>query len=440
LDTWISKEESGLSGSPATNSSARVPGSARTKHLVALLCALAVLIPSCTTSQSSSSPSTCRGVQVRPGTDLQARIESRPRGTTFCFAKGLYLLSGTIWTGRKFPTLDLRAGAVIDGQNGGFIGITGPDGPADKPGTTILGGVFQHFGNAGAPSWVSPLIVRRNGVVKGTEFKENFNKGLAIQGSNARVSYVDTHHNGRYGLVVTRPCDGCPGPVGVIVEDSEIAFNNTRQLSTSDAAGGTKFSGGTDGMIVRGNEVHDNYGSGLWWDGFNRNAQVYGNVIRDNRNWGIFWELSYGGAKIHDNTLTGNGIGDGMANWYNNVQLLVSCSDGSVGRIEIYDNTIDGAAYPLGLINHSGHPLRTAGAYVHHNRMTLRSSGDEVGAVAYDGLTELFSKAANNRFDSNTYLVPDPSGAYWAWDGQMLTWSQWQAAGNDLHGAVQAIP
>ena len=122
------------------------------------------------------------------------------------------------------------------------------------------------------------------------------------------------------------------------------------------------------------------------------------------------------------------------------MQLLVSCSDGSVGRIEIYDNTIDGAAYPLGLINHSHHPLRTAGAYVHHNRMTLRSSGDEVGAIAFDGLTELFGEAANNHFDSNTYLMTDPGGAYWAWDGQMLTWSQWQAAGNDVHGAVQAIP
>jgi parallel beta-helix repeat protein len=412
------------------------------KRRVAFLCSVLVLIPGLLTAANpaEASSSTCRGVQVRPGTDLQARIESKPRGTTFCFAKGLYLLSGTIRTGQKFPTLDLRAGAVIDGQNGGFVGITGPDGPADKPGTTILGGVFQHFGNAGAPIWVSPLIVRRNGVVKGTEFKENFNAGLAIQGSNARVSHVDTHHNGRYGLVVTQPCDGCSGPVGVIVEDSEIAFNNTRRLSTSDDAGGTKFSGGTDGMIVRGNEVHDNYGSGLWWDGFNRNAQVYGNVIRDNRNWGIFWELSYGGAKIHDNTLTGNGIGDGTANWYNNVQLLVSCSDGGVGRIEIYDNTIDGAAYPLGLINHSNHPLRTAGVYVHHNRMTLRSSGDEVGAVAFDGLTELFSAAANNRFDSNTYLVTDPGGTYWAWDGQMLTWSQWQALGHDQYGAVQTIP
>ncbi len=193
----------------------------------------------------------------------------------------------------------------------------------------------------------------------------------------------------------------------MIIEDSEIAFNNTRKLPTDDDAGGTKFVG-SDGMIVRRNEVHDNYGAGLWWDGYNKNAQVYGNVIYNNRNWGIFYELSYGGTKIHDNTLTGNGLGDGTPNWFNNVQLLVSCSDGSVGAgIEIYDNTIDGAAYPLGLINHSHHPTRTRQVYVHDNVMTLRAPTTRVGAVAFDGLTELFGAAAGNRFDHNTYRVLD---------------------------------
>jgi len=328
-------------------------------------------------------------------------------------------------------------GAVIDGQNGGFIGIDGQVGPAGQPGTVILGGVFQHFGNANAPIWVAPVIVRRNSVIDGTEFKENFNAGLAIQGDNAQVSNVNTHHNGRYGLVVTASCVGCPGPVGVIIEDSEIAYNNTRKLPTNDDAGGTKFSGGTDGMIVRRNEVHDNYGSGLWWDGYNKNAKVYDNVIYDNRNWGIFWELSYGGAKIHHNTLTDNGVGDASANFFNNVQLLVSCSDGSVGGIEIYENTIDGTAYPLGLINHSSHPTRTKQVNVHHNDMTLRAPTTRVGAYAANGLIELFSAAANNHFDHNTYRVPDTGGAYWAWNGQTLTWAQWQAAGHDVNGVVR---
>ena len=48
------------------------------------------------------------------------------------------------------------------------------------------------------------MIVRRNGVVDGTEFRDNFNSGLTVQGDNARVVRVYTHHNGRYGLNVTQ--------------------------------------------------------------------------------------------------------------------------------------------------------------------------------------------------------------------------------------------
>jgi hypothetical protein len=365
-------------------------------------------------------------------------IDSNPPRTTFCLARGLYRLSSTISTRDRFPTLDLRAGAVIDGQDGGFIGINGLDAPGNQRGTVILGGVFQHFGNASSPIWTQPVIVRRNGLVDGTEFRENFNSGLSVQGDNARIVGVYSHHNGRYGLNVTPPCIGCPSPSDVIIENSEIAFNNTRRLSVGDNADGTKFCCGTDGMIVRGNEVHHNYGAGLWWDGFNRNARIYDNVIYNNRNWGIFWELSYGGTKIHHNTLANNGLGDGTSNWFGNVQLLISTSDGSVGSgIEIYENTIDGAAYPLGLLNHSSGTPRTRRVYVHHNRMTLRVPTARVGAVAFDGLTEIFAPTANNHFDHNTYRVPSLDAAYWAWNGQVLAWQQWQASGHDVNGTVR---
>ena len=131
----------------------------------------------------------CHGVQVAPGDDLQRLIDTHHRRSTFCFASGVYQLSGTVWTGSKFPRLDLRAGAVIDGQNGAFVGIDGADAPGDQRGTVILGGVFQHFGNEAAPSWVSPVIVRRNWLVVGSEFKDNFNAGLGI-------------HPGRWGARV----------------------------------------------------------------------------------------------------------------------------------------------------------------------------------------------------------------------------------------------
>jgi hypothetical protein len=393
------------------------------------------------TPQASPRAPACHGVRVVPGDDLRRLIDRHHQRSTFCFASGVYQLSGTVWTGSKFPRLDLRAGAVIDGQNGAFVGINGAGAPGGQRGTVILGGVFQHFGNEAAANWVSPVIVNRNWVVVGSEFKDNFNAGLAIQGDGARVSRVNTHHNGRYGLVVARACADCPGAAGVIIEDSEIAFNNTRQLSVFDDAGGTKFSGGTRGMIVRNNDVHDNYGSGLWWDTNNRNAKVYGNRIYDNRNCGILYEMSLGGTKIHHNTLIDNGIGDGTVDWTVNVQLSVASSDGrrgGRGGIEIYANTIGGEAYPLGLVTHAGRPSTTR-VQVHNNVLILRAASSRVGGADNSGTGEMFSPSAGNRFRANTYRVLDPQAAYWAWNGETVTWAQWQASGHDGSGHVERI-
>jgi parallel beta-helix repeat protein len=383
----------------------------------------------------------CHGVHIAPGDDLRRLIDRHHRRSTFCFASGVYQLSETVWTGNKFPRLDLRAGAVIDGQDGAFVGINGTDAPRDERGTVILGGVFQHFGNASSPIWAGPLVVRRNGLVKGSEFKDNYNTGLTVQGDNARVIGVYTHHNGRYGLNVTIPCVGCPGPSGVIIEDSEIAFNNTRQLSVMDNAGGTKFSGGTRGMIVRQNDVHDNYGLGLWWDSNSRAAKVYGNKIHDNRNCGILYESSFGGTKIHHNTLMDNGMGDGTEDWTLNVQLSIASSDGSRGGrggIEIYANTIGGDGYPLGLVTHAGRGS-TRQVKVHDNVLILRAASSRVGGVDNSGTGEMFRPSAGNRFRDNTYRVLDPEAAYWAWNGETLTWAQWQALGHDASGDVERV-
>jgi hypothetical protein len=412
------------------------------RRATTLLGALIVLLPQPShAADLSPAPSrlTCHGVRVSPDVDIQRRIDAKPRGTTFCFAQGVYRLTGTLWTGDRFPRLDLRAGAVIDGQNGDFVGINGVETPPGRRGTVILGGVFQHFGNAGAPGYIQPVVVRRNMLVHGTEFRENFNTGLGIIGDNAVISNIYTHHNGSSGLVVTQSCEGCPAPKGVVIQDSEIAFNNTRQLDPGYDAGGTKFTAGTNRMIVRRNEIHHNYGSGLWFDGFHKNAQIYQNDIHDNRNCGIFYEISYGGTKIHDNTLVGNGIGDGSVDWTMNVQLNIVSSDGSLGGsggIEIYGNRIAGSAYPLGVTTHPDRPI-TKQVYVHDNLMILRAPSARTGGVDGSGTGQMFASTSGNRFEANTYRVPDRNAAYWVWNGETLTWRQWRAAGNDTTGTVR---
>jgi hypothetical protein len=143
--------------------------------------------------------------------------------------------------------------------------------------------------------------VRDDGVIDGTEFKENFNAGLAIQGDRARVSNVYAHDNGRYG--VSRRSHVPIAPIRW-----ESCSRGTRSHSTIRDAR-SQWRCGRDQVHtdrwhdVRGNHVQDNYGGGLWFDVF-RNADVHDNDIQDNLNWGILYEISFGDTKIHDNTLT----------------------------------------------------------------------------------------------------------------------------------------
>ena len=60
--------------------------------------------------------------------------------------------------------------------------------------------------------------------------------------------------------------------------------------------------------------------------------------------------------------------------------------------------------------------------------------------MAFDGLTELFTASANNRFEQNTYRVPNGATPYWAWQGQTLTWLQWKAVGHDATGVIASTP
>jgi hypothetical protein len=51
----------------------------------------------------------------------------------------------------------------------------------------------------------------------------------------------------------------------------------------------------------------------------------------------------------------------------------------------------------------------------------------------------MFSPSAGNRFRANTYRVLDPQAAYWVWNGETLTWAQWQALGHDGSGVVEQV-
>jgi hypothetical protein len=57
--------------------------------------------------------------------------------------------------------------------------------------------------------------------------------------------------------------------------------------------------------------------------------------------------------------------------------------------------------------------------------------GAETGLV---GRPRAFGEAAGNRFERNTYHVPDPAGEFWQWE-RSLNAAGWRAHGQDRDGS-----
>ena len=106
--------------------------------------------------------SSCSGVRVLPGVDLQAKINSRPGGTTFCLKKGIHPLA----TGALVKSHDRiigEPGAVLDGQNVAHTGLWGYGGSTGQKGVVVAGVGLRNFrGPAIKAGW--NWVVSRNNI------------------------------------------------------------------------------------------------------------------------------------------------------------------------------------------------------------------------------------------------------------------------------------
>ena len=152
--------------------------------------------------------------------------------------------------------------------------------------------------------------------------------------------------NGQYGFTSTDnnawkvdPLTG--GPYNVMVTGNEISYNDTcdfEGLLTNQAIGWSKYNpvparyrntrcgtvvpdgdqGGfklwqTDGVTIRSNYIHNNWGPGGWADTNNANTTFTGNTITGNDGPAIIEEISYN-FRITDNYLADNGWAGGLGN------------------------------------------------------------------------------------------------------------------------------
>jgi hypothetical protein len=259
------------------------------------------------------------------------------------------------------------------------------------------------------------------------------NHGAAIRLANNQViesNYI--HHNGQEGLTGTSS--------NILVQDNEIAYNNTLGFDFGWEAGGAKFSDTTD-LVVQGNYVHDNRGPGLSLDYQCYNWTIQGNRTSGNYVAGILDEISYDGTARY-NIIENDASYLGKTNpsmWYA-CAIAVSASPNA----QVYGNTlvnntngICAISNSRGSGNRGAFEVRNLSA---HDNVVVQTVGSAAGAVAptSDGgyYLNVYSSSWNNRWTSNAYKLSNTLAYTWKGGSTYVSIGamHWQSFGQDTTG------
>jgi parallel beta-helix repeat protein len=220
------------------------------------------------------------------------------------------------------------------------------------------------------------------------------------------------------------------------VENNEIAYNNTAGFSPARwEAGATKFAA-TDGLIVRGNFIHHNHGSGLWSDVNAINTLYENNRVEDNDWRGLLYEISYKGI-IRNNSFRRNGFVLPLTYAFSVDGAAIVISNSR--DVEIYGNTIENNKNGIGFIqtNRGTGPYGAHlvyNVYVHDNSI-VQPTGRAAGAVQNVGTNAVFT-SQNNRFVHGTYDL-GTAAKYFTWMNADRTTTEWKGYGLDMTGTFK---
>ncbi|MES2730591.1 MAG: right-handed parallel beta-helix repeat-containing protein [Bacteroidota bacterium] len=298
---------------------------------------------------------------------------------------------------------------------------------------TIQGLVVEKYAIPGHMAAIGDQFPGSGWVIENNEVRLNHGQGINFTGTaTIRGNFI--HHNGQMGLGGSRSTNA-------VVENNEMSYNTLPQIGFSwrDEGGASKFSE-SDGLIIRNNHSHHNYGPGLWTDSNNMLTLYEGNTIHDNIGPGIFHEISYD-ATIRCNKIERNKD-------ETEAQILIANSK----NVEVYNNKIvmdnpggDPIMIKQGKRANTDSTIRyySTGNYIHHNDITYLFDRKSTGATpSYDIAN--FWATGNNRFNFNAYHVPAVADASqqkrWLW-GQNTTasaknWNEFRALGQEANGTV----
>jgi hypothetical protein len=308
-------------------------------------------------------------------------------------------------TGRK-----LELSVAGDGISGG-VGVEIRDLTVEKFGNQVQTGSIS-----ASSGWL----------IDSVEVRLNHGAGIHM-GPDTVVRGSFIHHNGQLGIHGGQP--SCTGAEGLILEDSELSYNNTAGYNWGWEGGATKWTN-TNGLIVRNNFIHDNYGMGLWTDGFNINTLYAGNVVQGNGGMGIDHELGYA-AVIRDNVVSGNGFAHPIHGDVWGAGIFIDQSR----DVEVYNNTVeDNAAGITAVQEPASDPCgygtaELANLYVHDNTVR-QSAGIAAGLRLQNESDQAYYTSMNNLWRDNDYTLDDSaSGLQFYWTNEPIDSDAWRAYG-----------
>lgn len=460
----------------------------------------------------------CNGVQLVPGDDVQAAIEARGAGTTFCLGAGVYRgqalhpKSGdqivgagqgvTVLNGSNLIAAPVRSGGLWYAdrqvQQNGSAGYCAGD-PAcanaellyldDVPLTgvssraAVVAGTFffdyaadrVYFADdptgrkvevgavnkavvgdrptVGRTGGAVNVVVRNLTVEKYAQVSQqgaietndgwlvdhvttrlNGGQGITMFGAGPRLSHSRVLANGQIGVGANGGDDstGYGHAVNaVFVDNTEIAYNNTKNYDYGWEAGGTKF-WQTKGSVISNNWVHHNEGPGLWDDGFNDNITFSANLIEDNVQNGIFHEIG-GSAVIRDNMIRRNGGTNGSLGGADPIQTCQGAICISSGKnVQIVHNAIMDNGRGIVLVDDPHYPDPTNAVSITNN--TIWRSGDQAISASLPSYEAQGGALTDFVIDANHYS----DGVLFGLGLSQQSWAEWRLAGFDPNGALDA--
>jgi len=294
-----------------------------------------------------------------------------------------------------------------------------------QPGSTIKNVVIEKYNTSPLTQTVT---ARRGSTFERNLLRYNSGMGISVE-SDVVIRRSNIYGNTRLGVHGYTPNN-------VLVEYSEVAYNNSNGHFYDHEGGGVKFLKPTN-LTLRHIYSHHNIGAGLWTDNDGDNVIYENNTVTDNDGHGIFHELGFR-ATIRNNVIERNG---------KNGIYLSNSRD-----VKAYNNTLRDNTSGLAIrnncrseaVNHTTRNLEFYNNTVYQKAFSGPGSQFSSGKAAIFSLEptcQYWSESADdwydrrgNRFYNNTYYLSGQNSGtrpMFYWKAGERTYDEWRAYGQN---------